>query len=68
MTLAERIGRSEAKRIVEGAVAGSGSLRERLLATDQLSEEEVDRALDPGGYLGSADAFIGRALEAYRSG
>jgi 3-carboxy-cis,cis-muconate cycloisomerase len=68
MTLAERIGRSEAKRIVEGAIAGSGSLRERLLATDQLTEEEVDRALDPRGYLGSADAFIDRALAAYRSG
>jgi 3-carboxy-cis,cis-muconate cycloisomerase len=68
MTLAERVGRSEAKRIVEGAIAGSGSLRERLVATEQLSEEEVDRALDPGGYLGSAGALIDRALEAYRSG
>jgi hypothetical protein len=31
-----------------------------------LSPEEIDRALDPSGYLGSTDAFIKRALAAYR--
>ena len=33
-----------------------------------LSEEEIDRALDPAGYLGSADAFVDRALSRYREG
>ena len=31
-----------------------------------LSPEEIDRALDPGAYLGSTDAFIDRALASYR--
>jgi 3-carboxy-cis,cis-muconate cycloisomerase len=65
MTLAERMGRSEAKQLVEEAARGGGSLREQLAG--QLTEEELDRALDPTSYLGSADAFIDRALEAYRA-
>jgi 3-carboxy-cis,cis-muconate cycloisomerase len=65
MTLAERMGRSKAKQLVEEAARGGGSLREQLAG--QLTEEELDRALDPTSYLGSADAFIDRALEAYRS-
>ena len=44
-------------------------LREELLAepvlTEVLSEEDVDAALDPVGYLGSAGAFVDRALELY---
>ncbi|MQA76190.1 MAG: hypothetical protein GEU88_17965, partial [Solirubrobacterales bacterium] len=32
-----------------------------------LPAEEIDRALDPRGYLGSADAFIDRALERYEA-
>ncbi len=31
-----------------------------------LSEEDIDAALDPAGYLGSAGAFVDRALELYR--
>jgi adenylosuccinate lyase len=30
-----------------------------------LSPEEIDRALDPGAYLGSAQAFVDRALKAH---
>ena len=66
MTLAERLGRVEAKRVVEEAVRRGGSLRDGL--SGQLTDEELDRALDPERYLGSAEAFIDRALEAYRSG
>jgi 3-carboxy-cis,cis-muconate cycloisomerase len=65
MTLAERMGRSKAKQLVEEAVRSGGSLREQLAG--QLTDEELDQALDPASYLGSADAFIDRALEAYRS-
>jgi adenylosuccinate lyase len=37
-----------------------------VLVYSNLSPEEIDRALDPIGYLGSANTFIDRALEAYR--
>jgi 3-carboxy-cis,cis-muconate cycloisomerase len=30
-----------------------------------LSEGEIDAALDPAGYLGSAGAFVDRALALY---
>ena len=43
-------------------------LREELIADQriELSAEEIDRALDPARYLGSAEAFVDRALEATR--
>jgi 3-carboxy-cis,cis-muconate cycloisomerase len=74
MVLAERIGRPQAHATVEAAcsraVAAGRHLREELLAdpvvSANLSSTEVDGALDPAGYLGSADAFIDRALDAYR--
>jgi 3-carboxy-cis,cis-muconate cycloisomerase len=65
MALASRMGRSEAKKLVEEALRGDGSLREQLAG--HLSEKEIDRALDPAAYLGAANAFVNRALEAYRS-
>ncbi|MBO0780004.1 MAG: adenylosuccinate lyase family protein, partial [Ktedonobacteraceae bacterium] len=73
MALAPRIGRPEAYRIVQAAcnrVTGSEkSLRQVVLEDAQvraiLSPEEIDRTLDPGGYLGSAQLFINRALDAY---
>jgi 3-carboxy-cis,cis-muconate cycloisomerase len=75
MVLAERIGRSGAHDVVEAACARAAAagrdLREELLAEPEvsahLSPAEVDAALDPAGYLGSADAFIDRALRAYRT-
>jgi 3-carboxy-cis,cis-muconate cycloisomerase len=66
MALAETLGRAEAKRLVEEAVRAGGSLREGLAG--HLSGEELDRALDPAGYLGAAEASVDRALEAYRAG
>jgi 3-carboxy-cis,cis-muconate cycloisomerase len=70
--LAERMGRGDAKALVAEAsrrAFDSGrDLREELIADDaiELSPEEIDRALDPAAYLGSADAFVDRALEAHR--
>jgi 3-carboxy-cis,cis-muconate cycloisomerase len=42
-------------------------LEERLTAAG-ITPEQIDSALDPAGYLGSADAFITAALQAHRSG
>jgi 3-carboxy-cis,cis-muconate cycloisomerase len=74
MTLALRIGRPEAYRIVQAVcnqVVGSAkNLRQAAMEDKQvraiLSPEEIDKALDPTRYLGSADAFINRALADYQ--
>jgi 3-carboxy-cis,cis-muconate cycloisomerase len=58
--LAERLGLPEAQE----AVSSGGSVRDVLAA--HLSPAEVESALDPAGYLGSADVFVDRALELYR--
>jgi 3-carboxy-cis,cis-muconate cycloisomerase len=58
--LAERVGLPEAQQ----AVSSGPSVREVL--AEHLSPAEVDSALDPSGYLGSADVFVDRALELYR--
>jgi len=72
--LAMHIGRAEAHALVkslgERAATDRRSLGDVALADARaravLSEAEVARALDPARYLGSADAFIDRALAAYR--
>lgn len=74
MALARRVGRPEAYRLVQAAVARvreeGTTLREAALADEQIravvTEDEIDQALDPAGYLGSTDAFIDRALARYR--
>ena len=74
MALAPHVGRPEAHRIVQAAcddaIRSGMDLRQAALADAQvrahLSPEEIDRALDPGGYLGSTDTFIDRALASYR--
>jgi 3-carboxy-cis,cis-muconate cycloisomerase len=69
--LSERLGRSDAKALVaevaRRAVDGGRALRDELIADEriELSADEIDRALDPAGYLGSAEAFVDRALEAH---
>ena len=73
--LAERVGRAEAHRLVRDAcaraVAATRPLREELLDDGairaHLSPAEIDAALDPAGYLGSADVFVARALDLYRN-
>jgi 3-carboxy-cis,cis-muconate cycloisomerase len=58
------------------AVAAGLPLSDVLLAVPKLEErltaagitpEQIDSALEPSGYLGSADAFITAALHAHRS-
>jgi 3-carboxy-cis,cis-muconate cycloisomerase len=71
---AEKLGRLEAHELVEAAsqrtFANGSTLREELLAEPALREhltpEEIDAALDPEHYLGSAEAFVDRALDLYR--
>ena len=70
--LAERIGRPRANELVSAAcaraVAADHPLRAELESDPQLelSAEELDAAFDPTGYLGSAEAFVERALDLYR--
>jgi 3-carboxy-cis,cis-muconate cycloisomerase len=74
MALAPHVGRPEAQRLVraacDDALRSGVNLRQAALADAQvraiLSPEDIDRALAPTMYLGSTDAFINRALEAYR--
>ena len=71
--LAGHLGRLEAHDLVQEVAHRTldtgASLREELLAEprvgEHLSPEDIDAALDPQNYLGSAGAFIDRALELY---
>jgi 3-carboxy-cis,cis-muconate cycloisomerase len=76
--LAPALGRSAAHDLVarasEHAVAAGGTLRESLLGEPELAREvdgagitsaQIDAALDPAGYLGSAAAFTDAALDAH---
>lgn len=71
--LAEGLGRQRANEIVRRAaekVRDTGrSLRDVLLAdeavTGVLDEADLDAALDPAAYLGSADELVSRALAAH---
>ena len=75
MALAPRLGRPEAQRVVQAACAratdGGQTLRQAALDDAQvravLSAEEIEHALDPAAYLGSAGALIDRALDGYRT-
>ena len=70
--LAESLGRLEAHELVSEAcvraVAADRPLRDELLADPrvELTPDELDAALDPAGYLGSAGTFVDRALDLYR--
>lgn len=71
---AGELGRLEAHELVRAAshrtLKNGSSLREEILAepalVEVLSPGEIDAALDPQNYLGSADAFVDRALDFYR--
>jgi 3-carboxy-cis,cis-muconate cycloisomerase len=71
--LAARYGRAEGHDIVREAAARVGtsgrSLADELHDDErvELSDSELDALLDPATYLGSAEAFVDRALELYRS-
>ena len=72
--LSTKLGRLEAHGLVEAAcrraLSESRHLREELMRDKRigqvLTEGDIDAALDPAGYLGSAGAFVDRALELYR--
>ncbi len=71
---AKKLGRLEAHELVQAAARrtadDSKPFRDELLTEPDLREvlsgEEIDAALDPERYLGSAGAFVNRALEFYR--
>jgi 3-carboxy-cis,cis-muconate cycloisomerase len=73
MALAPRVGRDEAYRLVAEVCAqaerAGADLRETAAAHERvratLPAAALERALDPARYLGSADAFIDRALAAF---
>jgi 3-carboxy-cis,cis-muconate cycloisomerase len=73
---AESLGRGEAHELVRGAAhrtaEGDGPFLEELRAEpglrEALSEGDLENALDPASYLGSAQAFVDRALDLYRKG
>lgn len=71
--LAERLGRSEAHELVAQAsaraVAAGRSLGDELRAEQRvdLDPADLDAALDPATYLGSAEALVDRALERYEA-
>jgi 3-carboxy-cis,cis-muconate cycloisomerase len=75
MALARHVGRPEAQHMVKAlsdrAVRSGMHLRQAALEEAHvqsiLSPEEIDRALEPGAYLGSTDVFIDRALASYRA-
>jgi 3-carboxy-cis,cis-muconate cycloisomerase len=70
--LAEHHGRAEAHEIVRTAARRSEesgrSFEDELRADDRvdLSAAELAQALDPTTYLGSAEAFVDRALAVYK--
>jgi 3-carboxy-cis,cis-muconate cycloisomerase len=74
--LAGALGRGAAQRLVRDRVRRAEELgvplREVLVndpeVREHLSAADVDAALDPAAYLGSAGALVDRALQAHRSG
>ena len=71
---AEHLGRLKAHDLVETAcrraLKAGKPLREELVEDEEigavLSEAEIDAALDPAGYLGSAREFVDGVLDLYR--
>jgi 3-carboxy-cis,cis-muconate cycloisomerase len=70
--LSDNLGRQTAHELVAEAARRAdprGPTLVDLLAADArvgLSREELEAALDPATYLGSAEAFVDRALQVYR--
>jgi 3-carboxy-cis,cis-muconate cycloisomerase len=53
------------KALVSEIARRGGSLRDELIAATDLSEDEVDRLLEPASYLGCAGELVDRALKAH---
>ena len=62
--LAPRMGRHAAHELVGRAARSERGLRAEL--SGELSDEELDAALDPQRYLGAAGDFVDRALTRWR--
>ncbi len=69
LLLTKRLGRAEAQEVVREAAGADGGFREALLADSRagLEPAELDAALDPVTYLGSAPELVDRALALYES-
>ncbi|MEV6694677.1 3-carboxy-cis,cis-muconate cycloisomerase [Micromonospora sp. NPDC051196] len=69
--LAPALGRAAAHDLVARAATGA-CFRDALLADSEirahLSEADIDAALDPAGWLGSATALVDRALDVHDRG
>ena len=65
----DRLGRAEAQQVVREATQAETSFRDALLADPRagLDAAELDAALDPTTYLGSAPELVDRALAFYES-
>jgi 3-carboxy-cis,cis-muconate cycloisomerase len=74
MALGTHIGKSAAHTLVEGAsrqTRESGNLLREVLAqnqtvTERLTSEELDRLFAPENYLGAAEEFVDRVIDASR--
>jgi 3-carboxy-cis,cis-muconate cycloisomerase len=64
--LAPTLGRLAAHDLVRQAAAADRPFADALRDRRELADVDVDKLLDPAGYLGSAGAFVDRALAAYR--
>jgi len=65
--LAPRLGRHRAHELVGRAARSKSGLRDAMLAEDTgLSAEDLDAALDPLNYLGTAGTFVDRALKRWK--
>jgi 3-carboxy-cis,cis-muconate cycloisomerase len=60
--LAERVAGATKREQVERAALAEGSFAEALERETALDRTEIDRLLDPDGYLGSARELVKRAL------
>jgi 3-carboxy-cis,cis-muconate cycloisomerase len=69
LELARRVGRRPAHELVAQAAARTRSLADELAADErvELSREELEAALDPTTYLGSAEELVDVALRSYSS-
>jgi 3-carboxy-cis,cis-muconate cycloisomerase len=63
---AQRIVKAEAERALRDGITLEEAAVEDTCTAGVLSADEIDRALDPTRYLGSADAFIDQALASFR--
>jgi 2-polyprenyl-6-methoxyphenol hydroxylase-like FAD-dependent oxidoreductase len=62
---AQELVQAASGRAVDAGRPFGEELRDDSTVAGHLSPEQIDRALDPAGYLGAAGAFVDRALDRY---